>query len=78
MSINNSTLSEIIEILEEADAVISDQREIKKGALQVAKSAGYPPALVNKIVARRKKDRQEVLRDDADLRAFEEELGMEV
>lgn len=75
---SNSDLDEIMAQLEDLESQAADLRIMKKATMDTAKAKGYNPKHLNKILARRKKERQEVLEEDEAIRALESELGMDV
>ena len=78
MSNDNSRLNSLIASIEQIEAERQTLNEDKKEYMAEAKALGYDTKLINRIIQRRKKERAEVLQADADLRAYEEELGMEM
>ena len=74
----NTELSAIIAQLEDQQAEMDDLKIMRKATMDMAKSKGYQPKYLTKVLQRRRKEREEVLEEDAILRALEEELGMDV
>ena len=78
MSNGNSRLESLIAAIEQIESERVTLNEDKKQYMQEAKALGYDTKLINRVLQRRKKERAEVLQEDADLQAYEEELGMDM
>ena len=78
MSNDNSRLNSLIASIEQIEEERQTLNEDKKEYMAEARALGYDTKLINRIIQRRKKERAEVLQADADLRTYEEELGMEM
>jgi len=70
----NSTAAEIMRDLEDQEMIIAAARDVQKEIYIRAAMNGYDKPIVRMALARRKRDRQEVVDKDAGLSAFEEEL----
>lgn len=74
----NSSLDDFVGEIENIDHERKRLLEERNVWLKQAEAAGYPKAVVRKIVERRRKERDEVLAFDRQLREFELELGEDV
>ena len=70
----NSTIKSIVEALEDQEMIIAAARDVQKEIYIRAAMNGYDKPIVRMALARRKRDRQDVVDKDAGLSAFEEEL----
>jgi uncharacterized protein (UPF0335 family) len=69
-------LRQIVEGIERLQAEISDQKEIVKEHFASAKSRGYDVKVLRKIIAQRKRDRDDIAEEEAILEMYKEALGM--
>ena len=70
----NSTIKSIVEALEDQEMIIAAARDVQKEVLVQAAMDGYEKRTLRQVVARRKKERQNVKDADEMLVAYETEL----
>jgi uncharacterized protein (UPF0335 family) len=69
-------LRQFIERVEWLNAEKSDISEATKEVLAKAKGRGYSPAVMRKIIARRKRNRDDIAEEEALMEMYKEALGM--
>jgi uncharacterized protein (UPF0335 family) len=69
-------LRQFIERVERLNAEKSDIAEATKEVLAEAKGRGYSPAVMRKIIARRKRNRADIAEEEALMEMYKEALGM--
>jgi uncharacterized protein (UPF0335 family) len=69
-------LRQFIERVERLNAGKSDIAEATKEVLAEAKGRGYSPAVMRKIIARRKRNRDDIAEEEALMEMYQEALGM--
>lgn len=69
-------LRAFIERIERLDAEKKDISEAQKGVLAEAKGRGYDTKVMRKIIALRKRDKDDVAEEEAVLEMYKEALGM--
>jgi uncharacterized protein (UPF0335 family) len=69
-------LRQFIERVERLNAEKSDIAEATKEVLAEAKGRGYSPAVMRKIIARRKRNRDDIAEEEALMEMYKEALGM--
>jgi uncharacterized protein (UPF0335 family) len=69
-------LRQFIERVERLNSEKSDIAEATKEVLAEAKGRGYDPAVMRKIIARRKRNRDDIAEEEALMETYEEALGM--
>ena len=69
-------LRQFIERVERLNAEKSDIAEAIKEVLAEAKGRGYSPAVMRKIIARRKRNRDDIAEEEALMEMYQEALGM--
>ena len=70
----NSTIKSIVEALEDQEMIIAAARDVQKEVLVQAAMDGYEKRTLRQVVARRKKERQNVKDADEKLISYETEL----
>lgn len=73
---NGAELRQIIEQLEWLDAEKADTMQAAKDVMQEAKSRGYEPAILRKVIALRKRAADDVAEEEAILEVYKAALGM--
>ena len=71
-----SELRAFIERLERLDAEKKDIAEAQKGVMAEAKGRGYDTKVMRRIIALRKRDKDDVAEEEAVLEMYKEALGM--
>ena len=74
-TVNNEHLLQLVERCERLEAEKADVAEAIKELKAEVKGHGYDLKPFNAVIARRKKDRDEVLNEDAMLEMYEAALG---
>jgi uncharacterized protein (UPF0335 family) len=69
-------LRQFIERVERLNAEKSDIADATKEVLAEAKGRGYSPAVMRKIIARRKRNRDDIAEEEALMEMYKEALGM--
>jgi uncharacterized protein (UPF0335 family) len=69
-------LRQFIERVERLDAEKKDIAEQVKEVLAEAKGRGYDPAVMRKIIALRKRDRDDIAEEECVMETYKEALGM--
>ncbi len=69
-------LRSFVERVERLDSEKKDIADQRKGNMAEAKSRGYDTAVMNKLIAMRKKDPAEISEEEAVLELYREALGM--
>jgi uncharacterized protein (UPF0335 family) len=69
-------LRQFIERVERLNAEKSDIADATKEVLAEAKGRGYSPAVMRKIIAHRKRNRDEIAEEEALMEMYKEALGM--
>jgi len=72
----NRELLQIVERIEAQNANISDETEIRKEIYAEAKSSGYDPKILRKVVALRKKRIDDLAEEEAIESIYRVALGM--
>ena len=71
-----SELRQFIERWERLDAEKKDIAEQQKEVMAEAKSRGYDTKVIRKVIALRKRDKDDIAEEDAVLEMYKEALGM--
>lgn len=74
----SSKVQKVIERVENLDAQIKDLQEDKKEVFAVAKSNGLDVKALKKVIARRKRDREDVEAEDDMIELIEDALYREL
>lgn len=69
-------LRQFIEQIEQLDAEAKDIAERKKEAMAEAKARGYDTKVMKKVVALRKRDKDDIAEEEAVLEMYKQALGM--
>jgi uncharacterized protein (UPF0335 family) len=69
-------LRQFIERVERLDAEKADIADSTKEVLAEAKGRGYSPAVMRKIIALRKRNRDDIAEEEALMEMYQEALGM--
>jgi uncharacterized protein (UPF0335 family) len=69
-------LRQFIERVERLDAEKAEIADATKEVLAEAKGRGYSPAVMRKIIARRKRNRDDIAEEEALMEMYKEALGM--
>lgn len=69
-------LRQFIEQFEQLDAEKQDIAERQKEVMAEAKARGYDTKVMRKVIALRKRDRDEIAEEEAILEMYKEALGM--
>ena len=69
-------LRQFIERVERLNAEKADIADATKEVLAEAKGRGYSPAVMRKIIARRKRNRDDIAEEEALMEMYQEALGM--
>jgi len=69
-------LRQFIERLERLDAEKKDIAEQQKEVMAEAKGRGYDTAIIRKVIALRKRDKDDIAEEEAVLEMYKEALGM--
>lgn len=69
-------LRQFIERIERLDAEKKDLAEQQKEVMAEAKARGYDTKVMRKVIALRKRDRDEIAEEEAVLEMYKEALGM--
>jgi len=72
----SAEIRQFIERAERLDAEKADIADQRKEVMAEAKSRGYDVKVLNKLIAMRKKDPQEISEEEAILELYREALGM--
>lgn len=75
-SATSQELRQFIEQFEQLDAEKSKLAELQKEVMAEAKGRGYDTKVMRKIIALRKRDRDEIAEEEAILEMYKEALGM--
>ncbi|MEN8708683.1 MAG: DUF2312 domain-containing protein [Paracoccaceae bacterium] len=75
-SATSQELRQFIEQFEQLDAEKAKLAELQKEVMAEAKGRGYDTKVMRKIVALRKRDRDEIAEEEAILDMYKEALGM--
>lgn len=76
MDRRNDELSEATAQWEDLEDQRQDLAEQQRAIIDGLKAKGYPPKEVRRVLARRKRERDEVLAEDERIQALEAQLGM--
>ena len=71
-----SELRQFVERLEKLDAEKKDLADLMKEVMAEAKGRGYDTKVIRKLVALRKRDKDDIAEEDAILEMYREALGM--
>ena len=69
-------LRQFIERIERLDAEKKDLAEQKKEVMAEAKSRGYMTSVLRKVIALRKRDKDDIAEEEAVMEMYKEALGM--
>ncbi len=69
-------LRQVIEYWEYQQARKDEYSELQKEILTQAKGRGYDVAAIKKVIARRKRDRDDIAEEEAVIQMYEEALGI--
>lgn len=70
----DSRLPDLVTRIEGVQADIAEHKEMEKEAFAEAKALGYDIAALRKVLARRKREREEVEEEDAIISLYEDAL----
>lgn len=71
-----SELRQFVERAERLDAEKADIADQRKEVMAEAKARGYDTKVINKIIAQRKRDADDIAEEEAVLEMYKEALGM--
>ena len=74
--VTEGELTQIVQYFEHLEAQKKNLADEQKELLAQAKGRGYNVKIIRKIIARRKRDREDVAEEDAVVEMYEEALGM--
>jgi len=75
-SVAADELRQFVERVERLEAEKQDAAEAQKEVFAEAKSSGYDTAVLRKIIALRKRDKDDVAEEEAILEMYKQALGM--